>query len=238
MTDPAGSVEPDLRIIVADDQASVREGLVTILNLTPGITVVASAADGQQAIELVAEHTPDAILLDLHMPVLDGIETATILTAQHPDVAIVVLTTYADDSSILAALRAGARSYLTKNADRVEIAQTLRSAASGLAVLDPGVQASLLAAIANPVASAAPPNTKAELPDGLTPREAEILTLLAQGLTNPEIAERLVLSRHTIKTHLNHIFAKTGSRDRAAATTYAQAHGLVAAPTRVDDRPS
>jgi DNA-binding NarL/FixJ family response regulator len=233
---PAGAAEPDLRIIVADDQASVREGLVMILNLTPGITVVASAADGRQAIALVAEHRPDAILLDLHMPVLDGIETATMLTAQHPDVAIVVLTTYADDSSILAALRAGARSYLTKNADRLEIAQTLRSAASGLSVLDPGVQASLLAAVADPVTPGLPANVRVELPDGLTPREAEILTLLAQGLTNPEIATRLVLSGHTIKTHLNHVFAKTGSRDRAAATAYAQVHGLVAPPTRLDDR--
>jgi DNA-binding NarL/FixJ family response regulator len=219
---------PDLRIIVADDQASVREGLVLMLDLTPGITVVASAADGQQAVELVAEHAPDAILLDLHMPVLDGVETAARLTASHPGVAIVVLTTYVDDTSVLAALRAGARSYLTKNADRAEIAQALRSAASGLAVLDASVQATLLAAAGtSPAPVEAPPlAARAELPDGLTPREAEILGLVAAGLTNPEIADLLVLSHHTVKTHLNHIFSKTRSRDRAAATAYARAHDL------------
>ena len=221
MTDPPAA---DVRIVIADDQASVREGLVLLLDLTPGITVVASAADGRQALELVAEHRPDAILLDLHMPVLDGIETAAILTEKHPEVAIVMLTTYADDTSVLAALRAGARSYLTKNADRTEIAQALRSAASGLSVLDPAVQATLLAATSD--RPAATPSPRADLPDGLTPREAEILTLLADGLTNPEIAARLVLSHHTIKTHINRIFAKTGSRDRAAATTYARAHHL------------
>jgi DNA-binding NarL/FixJ family response regulator len=228
---PVVGGEDELRIIVADDQASVREGLVTILNLTPGIVVVASAANGQQALDLVAEHAPDAILLDLHMPVLDGIETAALLTARHRDVAIVVLTTYADDESILAALRAGARSYLTKNADRVDIAHALRSAVSGLSVLDPAVHAALLAAATDrgsPVS--ATPVAKRDLPDGLTVREGEILTLLASGLTNPEIAAQLVLSHHTIKTHLNHIFAKTGSRDRAAATTYAYVHNFLARP--------
>src|SRR4051794_13780688 len=178
-----GGADAPLRIIVADDQASVREGLVLLLGLMPGISVVASAADGQEAIDLVAEHQPDALLLDLHMPVLDGIETAGILAARYPDVAIVVLTTYADDSSILAALRAGARSYLTKNADRSEIALALHSAASGLSVLHPAVHAALLAAAssaATPASAPALPH-KVDLPDGLTSREAEILTLIADG---------------------------------------------------------
>ena len=213
-----------LRVIVADDQAAVREGLVLMLDLLPGIDVVASAADGQQALNLVAEHRPDAILLDLHMPVMDGIEATRRLTAEHPEVAIVVLTTYADDRSVLDTLRAGARSYLTKDADRLHIAQTLRGAASGLTVLHPQVQATLLAA-AHPAAAPAP-GPGAEPPDGLTRREAEILALIARGLTNTEIAGELFLSGNTIKTHINRIFAKTGSRDRAAATLYAQRHGL------------
>jgi len=129
-----------LRIVIADDQASVREGLVLLLGLLPDIEVVASAADGRQAIDLVAQHQPDAILLDLYMPVMDGIETTRKLTELHPAVAIVVLTTYADDTSILTAMLAGARSYLTKGADRVEIASALRSAASGLSVLGPTVR--------------------------------------------------------------------------------------------------
>ena len=147
-----------LRIIVADDQASVREGLVVLLDLLPDINVVASAATGQEALDLAAEHHPDAILLDLHMPGMDGTEAARLLTERHPDIAIVVLTTYADDTSILGALRAGARSYLTKDADRSAIAQALRGAASGLSVLAPTAQATLLTAAA---AAAPPPRGRA-----------------------------------------------------------------------------
>ena len=133
-----------LRIIVADDQASVREGLVLLLDGLPGIEVVASAANGEQAIELVARHQPDAILLDLHMPVLDGTEATRRLTAEYPQVAIVVLTTYLDDTSVLDALRAGARSYLTKDADHTEIASALRAASEGLSVFDSRVHATLM----------------------------------------------------------------------------------------------
>ncbi|MFC1400446.1 MULTISPECIES: response regulator transcription factor [Streptacidiphilus] len=228
-----------LRVVVADDQASVREGLVLLLGALPDIEVVASAADGAQALELVAEHRPDAILLDLRMPVLDGIEATRRLTAEHPSVAVVVLTTYADDGSVLDALRAGARSYLTKDADRTDIARALHAAAGGLSVMDPRVQAALLAAAsapaappaggAGPSADAAHPGTlpsHTALPDGLTQREAEILTLIARGLNNPEIAAALVLSGHTVKTHINRIFAKTGSRDRTAAVAYARRHQL------------
>src|SRR5215475_7011247 len=139
-----------LRIVVADDQASVREGLVLLLDGLPDISVVGAAADGEQALRLVAEHHPDAILLDLHMPVLDGIGATRRLAAEHPGVAVVVLTTYADDGSVLDALRAGARSYLTKDADHTDIAGALHAAARGLAVLDPGVQARMLAATSDP----------------------------------------------------------------------------------------
>jgi DNA-binding NarL/FixJ family response regulator len=222
-----------LRVVIADDQASVREGLVLLLGGLPGIDVVGAAADGEQALALVAEHQPDAILLDLHMPVLDGIGATRRLVAEHPGVAIVVLTTYADDGSVIEALQAGARSYLTKDADRTDIARALQAAAGGLTVFDPRVRATLLAA-----ASTAPPAPEPESapsrlagpapepPDGLTHREVEILGLMAQGLTNPEIAERLFLSNHTVKTHINRIFAKTGSRDRVAAVGYAQRHRI------------
>ena len=220
MTTQPGPSAP-LRIVVADDQASVREGLVVLLDLLPDIEVVGSAANGEQALQVVGQTRPDAILLDLHMPVLDGIETTRRLTGEHPDVAVVVLTTFADDSSILAALQAGARSYLTKDADRAEIAQALRTAATGLAVLDLAVQATLLAAAAGP--GRAPPR---KLPDGLTQREAEILRLIARGKTNPDIAADLFLSAHTVKSHINRIFAKTGSPDRAAAIRYAREHDL------------
>jgi DNA-binding NarL/FixJ family response regulator len=213
-----------LRIVIADDQASVREGLVLLLDGLPDIEVVGAAADGAQAVRLVAEQHPDAILLDLHMPVLDGIGATRTLAAEHPEVAVVVLTTYADDSSVLDALRAGARSYLTKDADRADIARALRAAAGGLAVFDAQVHATLLAAATAPPAPA--PTASVPLPDGLTQREVEILGLIARGLTNPEIAAQLFLSNHTVKTHISRIFAKTGSRDRAAAIGYAHRHQI------------
>jgi DNA-binding NarL/FixJ family response regulator len=222
----AGTTGDPLRIVVADDQATVREGLVVLLGLLPGIEVVASASNGAEALEVVAAHQPDAILLDLHMPVLDGVQTTRRLSQDHPGVAVVVLTTFDDDESIFTALQAGARSYLTKDADRSHIAQALRSAASGLSVLDPAVQARLLAA-----ATAGPPPPQARplpahLPDGLTQREGEILAMIARGKTNPDIATELYLSTHTVKSHINRIFAKTGSADRAAAIRYAREHAL------------
>jgi DNA-binding NarL/FixJ family response regulator len=248
MTDGSMTGDRPLRIVIADDQASVREGLVLLLGGVGGIDVVGAAADGERALDLVAEHQPDAILLDLHMPVLDGIGATRRLVAEHPAVAIVVLTTYVDDTSVLEALQAGARSYLTKDADRIDIARALRAAVGGLTVFDPRVHATLLAA-ASPSPAPAPGSPgspggvpgapgvpaapgqaavgrAADLPDGLTQREAEILRLIAQGLTNGEIAERLFLSNHTVKTHINRIFAKTGSRDRVAAIGYAQRHNL------------
>jgi DNA-binding NarL/FixJ family response regulator len=229
------TADQPLRVVIADDQASVREGLVLLLGGLPGIDVAGAAADGEQALELVAEHQPDAILLDLHMPVLDGIGATRRLVAEHPGVAIVVLTTYVDDTSVLEALRAGARSYLTKDADRTDIARALRAAVGGLTVFDPRVHATLLAATsraaAPPGGTPAPPGSApatrpSDPPDGLTQREVEILSLIAQGLTNGEIAGRLFLSNHTIKTHINRIFSKTGSRDRVAAIAYAQRHNI------------
>jgi DNA-binding NarL/FixJ family response regulator len=215
-----------LRVVVADDQATVRDGLVVLLGMTDGIEVVGSAADGQEALNVVERTRPDAILLDLRMPVMDGIETTRQLSEHHPDVAVVVLTTYADDDSIIDALEAGARSYLTKNADRADIAQTIRSAATGLSVIDPAVRAALLkGAVAR---RRKPPERMfpGELPDGLTQREAEILSMIARGMTNSGIVAELYLSAHTVKTHINRIFAKTGSADRAAAIRYARDHNL------------
>ncbi len=229
----ADSASARLRIVIADDQASVRQGLELLLGGLPDIEVLGTAANGQEALDLVEHQRPDAILLDLHMPVLDGIETTRRLTAEHPEVAIVILTTYADDQSVLDALRAGARSYLTKDADRSDIAGALHAAARGLAVLDPGVQARLLAATSGAATPAdeAPSSrqgipVRRDLPDGLTQREAEILGMIARGMTNSEIAAALVLSGHTVKTHINRIFAKTGSRDRMAVARYAREHNL------------
>jgi DNA-binding NarL/FixJ family response regulator len=219
-------VPAPLRIVVADDQASVREGLVVLLGTVPEIEVVASAANGEEAIRLVAEKSPDAILLDLHMPALDGIETTRRLTERHPGVAVVVLTTYVDDSSVLAALQAGARSYLTKDADCADIVAALHGAATGLSVIDPAARTALLAAASSRPENPPRPKLPGNLPDGLTLREAEILSMIARGMTNPDIAAELYISTQTIKSHINRIFAKTGSANRIDAIRYARDHRL------------
>ncbi|HZT66713.1 MAG TPA: response regulator transcription factor [Acidimicrobiales bacterium] len=209
-----------MRIVVADDQTAVREGLVTLLGTMAGIEVVGAAANGQEAVDLVARHNPDVVLMDLNMPVLDGIGATTAIRQHHPATQVVVLTTYDDDESIVGALRAGAIGYLTKDAGRDHIRRAVEAAAAGQAVLDPAVQARLVRAVGEPPRSAATP------PDGLTEREAEVLGLMARGLSNQEIAGQLFVSEATVKTHVNHIFAKTHSRDRAQAIAYAHRHSL------------
>jgi DNA-binding NarL/FixJ family response regulator len=207
-----------MKVVVADDQTAVREGLVTILGLMPGIEVVGQAANGAEAIELADLFAPDVVLMDLNMPRVDGVEATARIRESHPGTQVVVLTTYADDESIMKALAAGALGYLTKNASRDDIRRALESAAAGHAHLDPAAHATVLQAASRP--------RNVEPPDGLTPREAEVLGLVAEGLSNREIAARLYLTEATVKTHVNHIFAKTGSRDRAQAVAYAHRRGL------------
>ena len=211
---PPGRQHPPLRVVVADDQTTVREGLVTLLGLAPGIQVVGAAADGAQAIALTAELHPDVVLMDLGMPVVDGVTATGRIRAEHPETQVVVLTTFADDTNILAALHAGALGYLTKDAGRAQIARALHTAAAGQAVLDPAVHARLLAAATGQ--RTAPPGPAAPLPDGLTAREAEVLALIAAGLTNTQIAGRLYITEATVKTHINHLFSKDrNTRPRA-----------------------
>jgi DNA-binding NarL/FixJ family response regulator len=219
-----GETAGTVRIVVADDQRSVRDGLALMLGLLPGITVVAVAADGAETLVAASQHGPDVVLIDLHMPVMDGIEATRRLTAEHPGIAVVVLTTYADETSILEALRAGARGYLTKNSGRADIARAIHAAASGQSILDPVVQAAVLEAAA--MVGPTRPGPAAELPDGLTSREGDVLALIAQGLSNREIAATLFLSSNTVKTHINRVFTKTGSKSRAQAVRYAHDHGL------------
>ena len=224
-----------VRVLAADDQRVVREGLAMLLGLLPDVEVVGTAADGEEALALAAELHPDVILMDLRMPRVDGVEATRRLRASHPEIKVVVLTTYADDRSVLDALRAGALGYLTKDAGGDEIRQALRRVADGQASLDPAVQKHLVEAIAgsseNPRPTdppgAAPDPRGSQLPDGLTPREAEVLVLIAAGLSNAEIAARLVVSEATVKSHLNHLLPKIGARDRAQAVSYAYRHGLV-----------
>jgi DNA-binding NarL/FixJ family response regulator len=208
-----------VRVVVADDEAAVREGLAALLGILPDIEVVAQAADGDSALALIAEHTPDVVLMDVRMPGLDGVAATQRLARAHPEIGVVVLTSHGDDETVQAALAAGARGFLTKSAGRVQIAQAIHAAAAGLSPMDPQVQARLLSA-------ARLGHVPADRPDGLTRREAEVLALIGAGLANAEIAERMHLSTATVKTHINRIFAKTGVTDRAAAIDYARRHDL------------
>jgi DNA-binding NarL/FixJ family response regulator len=235
-----------VRVLVADDQKVVREGIVMLLGLLPGIEVVGAAVDGEEAVRLVAEHAPDVVLMDLRMPRCDGVEATRRVRADHPLTEVVILTTYADDDSLFPALAAGARGYLTKDAGGEEIVRAIHDVRSGAAGLSPQIQARLLEHIAQagtgPATEAArtepgrPEPARPEpvrprlvappLPDGLTAREAEVLGLIAEGLSNTEIAARLFVSMATVKTHINNLFAKTGVRDRAQAVGYAYRNGL------------
>jgi len=219
-------VADPIRVLVVDDQAVVREGLMTLLQLAAGIEPVAAAIDGEEAVLLAARHRPDVVLMDLRMPRLDGVEATRRIRAAQPETEVVVLTTHADDQSILGALQAGARGYLTKDAGIAEIARAIQVAAAHQALLDPAVQSRLLAAATASSTATSPLTRGAELPDELTPREAEVLRLIARGLSNAEIAAALVVSEATVKSHVNHLFAKIGARDRAQAVHYAYTNGL------------
>jgi DNA-binding NarL/FixJ family response regulator len=207
-------------VVVADDQASVREGLVLLLGTLPGIAVVGQAEDGAAAVEAVVGANPQVVLMDLNMPRCDGVEATRRIRADHPRTQVVVLTTYSDDEFIIGALQAGALGYLTKDATRAEIGRAVLAAAAGQAVLDSAVQQRLLSAAAR--APAAQPDHDE---DELTPRESDVLRLIAAGKSNREIARALYVSEATVKTHVNRIFAKTGSRDRTQAIRYAYTHG-------------
>jgi DNA-binding NarL/FixJ family response regulator len=218
-----------IRVLIADDQRVVREGLALVLGLLPDVEVVGAACDGQQAVDLAAELHAEVVLMDLRMPRCDGLAATRLLRERQPGTKVIVLTTYADDRSVIDALRAGARGFLTKDAGGQEIHEALRRVLNDDAVIDPAVQRHLVDAIAM-APSQQPRQLPARLPNGLTPREAEVLGLIAAGRSNIEIAEQLVVSEGTVKSHINHLFAKIDARDRAQAVSYAYQNGLAGPP--------
>ncbi|MDQ4214918.1 response regulator transcription factor [Microbacterium capsulatum] len=222
-----------IRIVIADDQAIVRDGLETVLSLVPDFEVVGTAADGAAAVALIAQLAPDVALMDLRMPLLDGASATARVTAETPGTAVLVLTTFADDADIVAALRAGARGYLTKDAGRAELAAAIRAVAAGQSTFSEPVRGVLLGRI-GALAEAVPgPDAAARLTDAdadpaleetlaarfpaLTAREREVYALVVQGRSNAEIAAALFVGVSTVKTHINALFAKLGARDRAQA---------------------
>jgi len=228
-------VSADIRVLIADDQKIVREGLVSLIGLLPGITVVGAATDGEDAVRLALELEPDVVLMDLNMPRCNGVEATERLRSLRPDVLVVVLTTYSDDAWVFSALQAGARGFLTKDAGADEIRRAITDVAAGHAQLDPSVQRRLLDALSGgdrfaaaraPAAGSSAAGETADAAEGLTPREAEVLAHIAAGESNAEIAAALFVSEATVKTHINHIFSKTGLRDRAQLVGYAFRNGL------------
>jgi DNA-binding NarL/FixJ family response regulator len=209
-----------IRIVIADDQRVVRDGLIMLVGLIDDVAIVGTAADGREAVTVARETRPDVLLMDLRMPELEGTEATRLIRRELPETQVLVLTTYADDASLFPALQAGARGYLTKDASAEEIEHAIRAVAAGRTHLDPAVQQRLVAAVVGSQPAAAEP------PDQLTAREVEVLKLIATGLSNGEIAAALVLSAATVKSHVNHIFQKTGARDRAQAVRYAYEHGI------------
>jgi DNA-binding NarL/FixJ family response regulator len=216
-----------IRVLVVDDQALIRTGIVTLLGRKPDIEVVGQAADGLEAIAQVAALDPDVVLMDLMMPLLDGVEATRRLSAQGARPAVIILTTFRDDAHVLQGLAAGARGYLLKDMDHKTLADAVRTVAAGGALLNPEITAQLLPHLGR-IASAAPP---VPTPDPmrlalLTERERTILTMLARGSSNQEISTSLALSVGTVKNHISSILSKLDVRDRTQAALWARQHGL------------
>ncbi|MEU8193457.1 response regulator transcription factor [Microbispora amethystogenes] len=215
-----------LRVVLADDQALIRSGLRALLTAEPGLDVVAEAGDGQQALAAARAHRPDVIVMDIRMPVLDGL-AATRAIAADPrlsGVRVLVLTTFDEDALVFEAIRAGAAGFLLKDAEPAELLRGIRAAAAGDALLSPQVARRLVSAFA---AAPAPAGPAARALDSLTSREREVVALVARGLSNEEIAERLVISPATSRTHVSRAMVKLAARDRAQLVVFAYESGLV-----------
>ncbi|SDO55438.1 two component transcriptional regulator, LuxR family [Streptomyces sp. cf386] len=214
-----------IRVLIADDQQMVRQGFSVLLNTKPDIDVIGQAVDGLDAVARVAELVPDVVLMDIRMPELGGIEATRRITTATPHIKVLVLTTFDLDEYVYEALRAGASGFLLKDASADQLAEAVRIVAAGDALLAPGITRRLITEF-----SRLDKRPRAPLKDrvgDLTERETEVLALIAQGLSNAEIAERLVVAEQTVKTHVGRILVKLGLRDRTQAAVFAYESGLV-----------
>lgn len=210
-----------IKVIICDDQAIILAGLEMLLKLEPDIEVVGRAKDGKEAIALTETQSPDLILMDLKMPGMNGVEATRRLRAQHPDVKVLILTTYDDDEWLFDAIRAGANGYLLKDSPRAEVIKAVRGTVEGMSFVDPAVAGKLLGQFAGE-----PMRPAANLTNKLTEREVDVLCLLAQGLSNADIAHQLFLSEGTVRNHVSTIYAKLDVADRTQAALLASRHGL------------
>lgn len=214
-----------IRILLVDDQKLMREGLRVLLEMEPDLEVVGEAGDGEAALAAYAEHQPDVVLMDIRMPGMDGVEATRRLRERWPEARVIILTTFDDDEYVFEGLRAGALGYLLKDVSGHELAEAVRTVAAGGALIEPSVARKVLAEFARLAPPARPPD--AGLPEPLTEREREILQLLAQGLSNREIAQRLFLAEGTVKNYVTRILGKLGVRDRTQAALRARELGLL-----------
>jgi len=216
-----------LRVIVADDHALVRHGFQSILASEDDIDVVAEASDGREALSIASAEQPDVVLMDIRMPVMDGIEATRLITSdsQLTRTSVIVLTTFDLDEYVFGAIRAGASGFLLKGVEPMQLIGAVRTVAAGEALLDPGATRRLIEAYVNGPPERPP--KAASLPNDLTSREIELLTLIAGGSTNAEIAEDLVISPLTVKSHVSRILTKMGARDRTQLVVMAYESGLV-----------
>ncbi|MEU3655367.1 response regulator transcription factor [Streptomyces sp. NPDC032161] len=213
------------RVLIADDQVMVRQGFTVLLDAEPGIEVVGQAVDGADAVAKAAELAPDVVLMDIRMPGVGGIEATRRVTASSSATRVLVLTTFDLDEYVYEALRAGASGFLLKDASATELAHAVRVVAAGEALLSPNITKRLIAEFSR--ISDTPRGPFTPRSGNLTERETEVLALIAQGLSNAEIAERLVVAEQTVKTHVSRILAKLGVRDRTQAAIHAYETGLV-----------
>ena len=218
-----------IRILIADDDALLRTGLAVILRTAPDLEVVAEAGDGLEAVRLGQQHVPDVVLMDVRMPGIDGIEATRRLVAAHPDTRILILTTFHDEDYVYGALRAGASGFLLKRASPERLLDAVRTVAAGDALLDPSVTRGLISRFlaGGPAAVPGPPTETRQRLERLTERERQVLLLVAQGRSNAEIADLLVIAESTAKTHVKRVLAKIDAHDRAQAVVFAYRSGLI-----------
>lgn len=212
---------PRIRVLIVDDHAVVREGLRTFLGMLPDIEIAGEAADGASAVEAAAKRHPDVVLMDLVMPGMDGVEATRKVREAHPDVKVIVLTSFAEEDKVFPALRAGASGYLLKNVKPAELAETIRAVARGESRLAPDVTTKVLSGLA----AGGPAGEGTAAAEALTPRETEVLRCLAHGRSNKEIAADLFIAEKTVKTHISSILAKLELSDRTQAAVFAVKHG-------------
>lgn len=227
MADRKPRQDRKIRVLVADDQTLVREGIASLLNLQAEVEVVGTASNGQEAVEQALALGPDVVLMDIRMPIMDGVEAAQRIRGESPGCQVLMLTTFDDEEYVMDALRAGACGYLLKDIPAHDLASAIKAAYKGIYQLDQSVAEKMIRAISDDRGRADPEVTAPSAAGDLSAREVEVLRLIAKGASNREIAEHLVISEGTVKTHISNILSRLGLRDRTQAAIYARDAGLL-----------